>query len=288
MKTGRARLLRKSALVRIAIVLVPLLLTATAVAGPPFLTDDPEPVEFRQYEFYTFTTLDRLRSSELSPQSHGTSTDYAVLITAFEFNAGVAPELQLHVVVPMALSVPSDGASQYGIGDVELGAKYRFVREKKWLPQVGVFPMLEVPTGNSNRGLGNGETWAKLPVWLQKSWGPWTSYGGVGYVINHAPGMRDHVIGGWQLQRELNKRLTLGAEWFNPGRDTVDGRGTQLLNAGGILNFREGLSLLFTGGHSFHGESHTIAYVALYWKWGAKESTERAAARSSGGPLACR
>jgi len=31
---------------------------ATGLAGPPFQTDDPEPVEFRHYEFYLFGNTD--------------------------------------------------------------------------------------------------------------------------------------------------------------------------------------------------------------------------------------
>ena len=27
-----------------------------AQAGPPFMTDDPEPVDYQHYEFYTFST----------------------------------------------------------------------------------------------------------------------------------------------------------------------------------------------------------------------------------------
>jgi hypothetical protein len=30
----------------------------TARAGPPFQTDDPEPIDFRNFEFYTFGTFD--------------------------------------------------------------------------------------------------------------------------------------------------------------------------------------------------------------------------------------
>jgi hypothetical protein len=33
-----------------------LLLPSSATAGPPFRTDDPEPVELGHYEFYTFST----------------------------------------------------------------------------------------------------------------------------------------------------------------------------------------------------------------------------------------
>jgi len=234
-----------------------------AFAGPPFLTDDPEPVPYGHYEFYTFSIVDHA--------SNGT----AVEVPAFEFNAGAAPNLQLHIIAPMALFAANPGPLTYGVGDVELGAKYRFIQEKGQRPQIGVFPLLELPTGDSRRSLGNGQLWAQLPLWVQKSWGPWQSYGGVGYVVNHAPGMRDHIYAGWQAQRELNKKLTLGAEWFDQGRVTAAARSAQILNAGGIYNFKENFSFLFTAGHSVHGDSHTVAYLGLYWTWGRKDAADK-------------
>ena len=33
----------------------------TTLAGPPFLTDDPEPVPFKHWEFYLFSTVDATR-----------------------------------------------------------------------------------------------------------------------------------------------------------------------------------------------------------------------------------
>jgi len=230
-----------------------------AHAGPPFFTDDPDPVPFRHYEFYTFSTLDRAFDS------------YGAAVPAFEFNPGAAPNLQLHVVVPMALLIPNQGPTTSGVGDVELGAKYRLIQEKGARPQIGIFPMLELPTGNNQRGLGNGQLWAKLPIWVQKNWGPWTSYGGGGYIINHAQGMRDHAFFGWQVQREICKKFTLGAEWFRPGRESVTTGNSHIVNVGGIYNFTQNFSLLFSAGHSVHGDSHMVAYVGLYWTWGTKE-----------------
>jgi hypothetical protein len=32
---------------------------APALAGPPFLTDDPVPTDYQHYEEYAFTTLDK-------------------------------------------------------------------------------------------------------------------------------------------------------------------------------------------------------------------------------------
>lgn len=87
--------------------------------------------------------------------------------------------------------------------------------------------------------------------------------------------MRDHTFAGWQAQRELNKKLTLGAEWFNPGRDSNAARNTHLINAGGLYNFTKNFSLLFTCGHSFHGDSHTVAYLGLYWTWGPKDPADK-------------
>lgn len=85
----------------------------------------------------------------------------------------------------------------YGVGDVELGKKYRFVQEGKYRPEVGVFPLVELPIGNCRLGLGNRQVWARLPLWVQKSYGKWTTYGGAGYQINHALGMKDSFFAGW-------------------------------------------------------------------------------------------
>ena len=116
--------------------LVPLLLAAArpALAGPPFLTDDPVPVPAHDYEAYLFGTMDR---------SGGGSAWQG---PAFEFNAGLPPSLQVHVVVPVAYVTPPGNV---GPGDVELGVKYRFVAEGHFRPQIGTFPMLELPTGSA-------------------------------------------------------------------------------------------------------------------------------------------
>ncbi len=232
-----------------------LLLAPRAFAGPPFLTDDPEPVKFHHYEAYLFSTIDR---SDMNTY---------IEAPAFEFNVGAAPNLQLHIIVPGAFADALHGPSAFGLGDTEVGAKYRFVQEKGCRPQIGTFPMLELPTGNSNLGLGNGTVWARLPLWVQKSWGTWTSYGGGGYVVNPARGMRNSPFAGWLVQRDLDKKLTLGTEVFAQGAQSIGGRSSTVLNAGGYYNFSEGFSLLFSGGHTVAGESHTVEYLGLYWTW---------------------
>ena len=87
-------------------------------AGPPYLTDDPEPVPLHHWELYTFVTRDRTRSST------------GVSGPALEVNNGVAPNTQLHLVVPESY-FSSGGVSARGLGDVEVGVKYRFLSQTR-------------------------------------------------------------------------------------------------------------------------------------------------------------
>lgn len=233
-----------------------------AVAGPPFLTDDPEPVDYHHYEFYTFSTLDK------APDGTVTSGP------SIEYNIGAAPNVQVHVVIPYVFNAPVDGVRTSGIGDTELGVKYRFVQETDTRPQVGIFPMVELPTGNANQGLGNGQAWYRLPVWIQKSWGPWTTYGGGGISINHAPGMQNNGFGGWLVQRDLGSHLTLGTEVFTQGSSTIGGRSSTFANIGGYIKPSDGFNILFSIGHTTSGDSHAIGYFGLYWTGGPQEKKD--------------
>ena len=174
------------------------------------------------------------------------------------------------------------GTTEVGLGDIEVGLKYRFFDETPSRPMVGVFPMVEVATGNAARGLGNGHTWYHLPVWIQKSWGPWTSYGGGGLNINSAPGMKNSGFGGWLLQRQFSKRWILGGELWEQGADAIGGRNYTLLNFGGYYNFTPNFQLLFSGGGSIAGERHTVAYLGLYWTWGKEAGDTAPAAERTG------
>lgn len=262
-----------------------LLLAAPALAGPPFQTDDPEPVDFHHYEFYTFGSLD------------GTGVEMDTLGPAVEFNWGILPNTQFHIVFPAAAIFPYNnpkyspagtGPSAWGVGDTEIGVKYRFVKETKYRPMIGTFTMLEVPTGDSNRGLGVGKVWAKLPVWVQKSWGPWTTYGGAGETVVPQKGFNNFPFVGWLVQRDIGKKWTLGTEVFSHGGEgpgTTEPRAATLMDFGGYYYFRNpGFQLLFCYGHSVAGLAETYAYLGLYWTWGKskgeKDADKGALARS--------
>jgi hypothetical protein len=228
-------------------------------AGPPFLTDDPEPVDYQHWEFYLFATGDRTGRTD------------TVDGPAVELNYGVAPETQLHLGVSVANFSADGQPSSSGLGDTELGIKYRFLQETDTRPQIAIFPAVELPTGSASRGLGNGRAWYHLPVWLQKSYGPWTTFGGGGVALNSAPGQRNYGFGGWAVQRDFGPHFTLGAEIFRQGADTDDDHGFTAANIGGYLNFTKNISLLLSTGRSFAGDHHTLWYLAFYSTWGPVE-----------------
>jgi hypothetical protein len=238
-----------------------LLLPAAMRAGPPFLTDDPEPVDLNNWEFYIFGLGDRADGGD------------AVSGPAIEFNYGIATNTQLHLIAPVAnVSAPGAGWSS-GYGDTEVGIKYRFIEETDSLPQVGVFPMAELSTARP--GLGNGRTWYRLPLWIQKSWGPWTSYGGGGEALNPAPGQRNYPFAGWLVQRTLGKSLALGAELFGQGSSSAAVRGFTVANLGGTLNFTDKFALLFSAGRSVSGATNTVWYLGLYWTGGPQKDDKK-------------
>ncbi|HLJ41679.1 MAG TPA: hypothetical protein VKT50_09350 [Candidatus Acidoferrales bacterium] len=261
----------------VAVVAFFFIVATAAKAGPPFQTDDPEPVDFRHYEFYTFGAMD------------GTGVEIDTLGPALEFNWGILPNTQFHIVFPAAAIFPYNnarysgagvGGRAWGVGDTEIGVKLRYVKETKYRPMIGTFTMIEVPTGDSANGLGVGKVWWRLPVWVQKSWGPWTTYGGVGETIIPQTGFNNFTFGGWLLQRDIGKRLTLGTEVFshgNEGRLTTQPGAATLVDFGGYYYFRNpGFQLLFCYGHSVAGLAETYAYLGLYWTWGNSKDEKKA------------
>jgi len=221
-----------------------------ADAGPPFETDDPEPVEYRHWEFYLAT-----QHLFTSDASSGTAPHA-------EVNYGVVPGLQLHMISPLAYEKLTRGPTYYGLGDIEIGVKLRFVKEGKRCPMMGTFPQFEVPSGGAAKGLGGGHPRLFVPLWLQKSAGPWTSYGGGGYWVNPGKGNRDYWFMGWQVESRLSKVVTPGAEIFYTTQDTIDDKSSLKFNVGLTLDLTDRHHLLLSVGRSITGESTTQAYFA--------------------------
>jgi hypothetical protein len=216
-------------------------------AGPPFITDDPEPVKFRHWEFY------------LSSAMSFDKSDLDATLPHFEVNYGLIPNVQVHLLVPMAYA-RTGNIGNYGLGNTEFGFKYRFYEDTSDF-QIGIFPLLKIPTHKNQNAPSNVNIQAFLPVWLQKSWGDFTTYGGIGYWYNPGPGLKNWIFAGWEGQYAFSDFFTLGGELYYHTADERDAQPDIGFNLGGFINLSDMHHILLSAGRSMKSQSSYTLYI---------------------------
>lgn len=228
--------------------LIGLCLTTPAWAGPPFLTDDPEPTETGHWEIY---------APLLDASGNGANFEGGAGV---EINYGAARDVQITVGLPVAYAHDSAGM-EWGVGDAEVSIKYRFYHDEERGLSIAVFPGVTLPTATN--GLGAGEVTGYLPVWVQQDIGPWSVFGGGGYALNPGAGNRDYWTGALAVSRQMTPRFTLGVELERRGADTVDGAATTSVGVGAIYQLRAPYRLLASAGPTFDEGADTTGFHAF-------------------------
>jgi hypothetical protein len=226
-----------------------------ARCAPPFVTDDPETVEYQHYEM-------NIAYQQVGDKGGKTATPL------IEINYGALPDLQVGVSIPYVVDKPSGQLQQNGWGDVVLSAKYRFQQETDEQPMMAISPAISVPTGNAARGLGNGKAQLFLPLWIQKSWGAWHLTGGGGYSINFAPGVGNNWYFGMLVTRDVSEKITVGGEVFHtteqfPLENSITG-----FNIGGIYNIDQNDRLFLSVGRGLITEEVAKNAYSAYFGYG--------------------
>lgn len=222
-----------------------------AWAGPPFMTDDPEPTGTGHWEVYGPIVEGEGRGGEFAGS------------TGVEINYGAAPDLQLTFGLPVGFAHAAAGW-RWGVGDVAVSAKYRFYRDERAGVSIAAFPGITLPTASN--GMGSGKVTALLPLWLQKDAGPWSIFGGGGYAINPGTGNRDYWTGGAAVTRQFSPDLLVGIEADRQGPDAIGGRATTSLGLGAIVQLPSPFRLVASGGPTFSdgpGAAGFHAFLAL-------------------------
>lgn len=207
-----------------------------ALAGPPYLTDDPVPTDQGHWEVYTFFSGVG-RSSVLDADG------------GFDVNFGAFKDVQLTATLPLGFSHEPGEDRKIGLEDLEFGIKYRFIDDIKTGVSVAIFPRAILPTSDFE---GHEKTSFLFPIWIEKDFKGGTSlFGGGGFEFNPGQGNRNFWQAGVAVTHDVNDTLSLGAEaaWQQP--DAIDGTGQKSLGVGSIIKLSKHHALLFSGGPSW-------------------------------------
>src|SRR5450631_221608 len=110
-----------------------------ALAGPPYVSDDPQPTDYKHFEIYSFSNDTAARD--------GVGGESGI-----DFNYGAAPDLQLTATAAAGFDRPTAGRTSFGLSNIELAAKYRFLHQDSFVLDVSVFPRVFLPSGSSTVG----------------------------------------------------------------------------------------------------------------------------------------
>ena len=222
-----------------------LMLSGPACAGPPYVTDDPQTTDYSHFEIYLFDAGTATRAATSSA-------------TGIDFNYGAGPNLQLTVVAPLAFETAPGGGTTAGLGNVELAAKYHFLRQDNSGWDVAFFPRVFLPAGSPALGARN--TSLLLPIWLEKDFGAWSSFGGGGCVINRGGDAQNSCLMGWAFTKQILPNLQIGAELYHQTADTIGGRATTGIGAGVIYDLSDHYHLMASFGPGIQNAIDTNQY----------------------------
>lgn len=223
-----------------------------AWAGPPFVTDDPEPVEYQHIE------VNYALSGEWN------NGDTSAALPSVDINYGFTPNLQLHI--QPRYSYEKEGKTKYGFDNIEVGAKYRFLEfgDDHAKTMVAIYPLFQLPTGDPKLGGGRDQVQTFLPIWIQHDTDNWTVYGGAGYRINRGIDAKNSWYKGIAALYNVTNRLQLGGEIFHETASEKLESGSFGFNLGGIYKLAEDYALLFSAGRGMKNFSEANQYLGFF------------------------
>jgi hypothetical protein len=144
-----------------------LLLIASVLGGgqafagsPPLITDDPETPGYHGWELNFTSSYEKTRDG------------HEMEAPLFDLNYGIFSDRdQLKVEFAVVENDPVNVESEWGISDLLVGYKYRFLDADEnhgWA--VSFYPQVASPTGDETRDLGSGQTELFFPFEFQKSY----------------------------------------------------------------------------------------------------------------------
>ncbi len=192
---------------RIAIMVIVLLWSGLAFAAHPLITDDTGTQGKGRFQFEL--------NGGYSNDNGNKETEVNTILSA-----GLRDNIDLVITAPYLFQNIEDGSSEDGISDIGIEMKWRFY-EKDGL-SFALKPGIILPTGNENKGLGDGKTSYSLFFIATKEIEPLTIDLNLGYIKNRKD-LRDiwhySLAGEYRVTKPLRIVANIGGE-TNPDKES--------------------------------------------------------------------
>ena len=99
-----------------------------------------------------------------------------------------------------------------------------------------------------------------LPIWAEKDWDSWSTFGGGGCVYQSGEDLKDFCLAGWAVTHTIASRLQLGLELVYQSADTSQGRSSTAVGAGLRYDFSEHYHFLASAGPTLRNAAETTHY----------------------------
>jgi len=220
-----------------------------AQGGPPMITDDTGTVPKGHWEINTAFTFERTEDGSL----FGTPL--------LDVNYGFAKNMQLKVEIPWLVSQPNGGSRVNGIGNMNIGVRWRFRDEREHhRVALSMYPQIEFNTRNSSvrRGLVDKGPEFLLPLQIQTQIGKFGINGDVGYRFKRGA---DEMIYGVVVGRQVSERVELLGEIHATGPAKALGQSEVVYNFGTRVKLTTHATLILSGGRSLR-PNHDPLFIA--------------------------
>jgi len=233
--------------------------TALAQGGPPMLTDDPGTPGDKHWEINTAWTMTHTRSGDRTMET-----------PLLDINYGIGEHLQLKYEAPWLMTRAAGEKNISGLGDSEIGVKWRFLDEENDRVDVSTYPQFSFNSLASSRRRGLVEEGSSflLPFEFHGKAGnlEWNAEIGREFQTREA----DECLYGFAVGRELNKSFEFAVEIHGEGKFAANDD-QLIVNLGGRLKLSENRTLLFSAGRSLnhlHGaEFNFVGYLGVQFTY---------------------
>ncbi len=246
-------LLKYRVLIVSFLIVLPALTTRPALGqgGPPLITDDPGTPGDGNWEINVAFEAEKRR----------TAMSYAIPL--LDINYGLGDRLQLKYEVPWLVLDERGRHTKAGLGNSELGVKWRFFDQDTDRVDMSIYPQLGLNNSNSpvDRGLVDKGFEFVLPFQVEKSFGPISLNPEFGYVF-HEYGDNEWIYGvalGYEASETLE---LLGEINGTTGQDFEDDE--LVFNIGARLELNETNTFLISAGRSLRDSASEEPEFLLY------------------------